>query len=960
MSQLISVTGGSGFIGSHVVDALLGAGHRVRVIDRIAPMQPEAEWRGVDLLDENALTNALAGSDFVFHLAAMADVNDVLSRPAESVALNTLGTATVLQAARRADTGRVILASTVWVYAATHGDVVDEDTPFDLQLDKHLYVSEKLASEMFCRDYANLYGRPYTVLRYGIPYGPRMRSDLVVAAFLERGLRGEAIRIDGDGSQGRRFVYVEDLAAAHLLALAPVAENRTYNLESTETTSIRDIALHVQALVGDVEVSFGPARPGDYRAREVRSDRARDELGWHARTAFTDGLARTLGWYVAQGAAPVATPAVPAPAASTSSTPERAAVVGTRARRRIAVVPAYNEEPTVVGVLDALAPLVDELVVVDDGSTDGTRAEVERWLTGQPHARLLCHDVNQGMSEAYLLALSDLQARLEAGELDADDLVFTVDADGQHDLAVLDELADSTVAEGLDAMLACRDLSYHGPFKRAGNWVLSMWASVWAGIRLHDVESGYRVFRLGALAHALDYYSGHKYSETVEVAVVMGRLGYRVRNDHVVPVPVARSRTSITDAVIDATMIPIAAWRVWKADTQRRAPATLPITGVVALLLAVTVGHGVDAALPATLGAAAAVAAALLVRRLVPGGGLPLMGATVAIVSAWLAGQQPDLVSTVLLAVLFSAGLALASPPSRALKPWVLGASGVAVVALRIDDHRTALLLVAVAVAVAEASLGLLRRRARAPALRIRRAAVGSTVVATAALMTLYFGASTVSATWFGGGVVHGPRGSNEVALTFDAGPDLAATQALMQVLGAQHVPAAFFVVGEAARKNPQLVRALYEQGFLVGNQSYHGDGWRWMDPRYPELARAQKTVANVLGGVCPAWYRPPRGRKTPFIAAAAHDHGMKMVLWDVSAGTAPASDASGYAQHVLRQVQGGSIIDLRAAFDDDSAAGRAALLHAVPEIIAGLRARHLQPVRLDQLLGAAAYTVCT
>ena len=118
------------------------------------------------------------------------------------------------------------------MYAATRGDVVDEETPFDLTAERHIYASSKLAAEMFCADYANLFGRPYTVLRYGIPFGPRMRSDLVVAAFLERALRGEALRIDGDGAQERSFVYVEDLAAAHVLALAPVAQNRTYNLEA--------------------------------------------------------------------------------------------------------------------------------------------------------------------------------------------------------------------------------------------------------------------------------------------------------------------------------------------------------------------------------------------------------------------------------------------------------------------------------------------------------------------------------------------------------------------------------------------------------------------------------------------------------------------------------------------------------------------------------------------------------
>src|SRR5205085_11136918 len=144
----------------------------------------------------------------------------------ESVALNMLGTARVLEAARRADAGRVILSSTVWVYAATREQVVDEETLFDLDTDRHLYVSQKIGAEMLCRDYATLFGRPYTVLRYGIPFGPRMRSDLVIAAFIERALRGEPLRIDGDGSQERRFVYVEDLAAAHAPAPDPAAAKR--------------------------------------------------------------------------------------------------------------------------------------------------------------------------------------------------------------------------------------------------------------------------------------------------------------------------------------------------------------------------------------------------------------------------------------------------------------------------------------------------------------------------------------------------------------------------------------------------------------------------------------------------------------------------------------------------------------------------------------------------------------
>jgi UDP-glucose 4-epimerase len=940
----ITVVGGSGFVGSHVVDALIDAGHRVRVIDTRPPLQVEVDWREVDLLDDAALVDALAGSDIVFHLAAMADVNDVIANPVESVALNTLGTVRVLEAARRAETGRVILASTVWVYAATHGREVDEETLFDLEADKHIYVSEKLAAEMFCRDYLNLYGRPYTVLRYGIPYGPRMRSDLVVAAFLERALRGEAISIDGDGSQERRFVYVEDLAAAHVLALDPAAENRTYNLESTEATSIREIAEGVRDLVGDVTVTFGPARKGDYVARHVSSDRALGELGWTPRTSFTEGLAKTLEWYRAQGMAPAPVPPRQ-PAATT--------------HRRIAIVPAYNEEPSVAAVLTDLSPLVDELIVVDDGSTDGTRAAIEAWMPAHPHCRLLCHDVNQGMSEAYLLALTHLRDRLQRGELDPDDLVFTVDADGQHDLAVLDELARVTVDDGVDAMLARRDLSYHGPFKTFGNWVLSAWASVWAGRRLYDVESGYRIFRLGALAHALDYYSGRRYSETVEVAVVMSRLGYRVRNDHLVPVPVARSRTSLKDAAIDFAAIPLAASRVWRAEQGWNAPATLSLAAVTAMLLAVTIGSGAGGIVGFVLAAAAAGGTGLLVRRLVPNGSLPLTGAIVVAVSTWLVPQRTDTGSTIALVVLFSVGAAIASAPARKVRLPLLGVCVVVLLVLRLDSLRTALLVAALAIVVVESAMALLRRpRARAN-LRSRRVAFGFSIVSITAMTALYFGSSTVSATWFGGGVVHGPRNVDKVALTFDNGSSPQATAAMMQVLVHAKVPATFFMAGQTVHDNPQIVRTLYANGFLVGNQSYHSDHWRWMDPRYPELERAQRSVSEVLG-VCPGWYRPPQGRKTPFIEATVHRHGMQMVLWDVSAGDAKVSDPKQIARQVLRNVRSGSIIDLKEDLDRDPAASRSALVRAMPEILAGLRARHLQPVRLDELLHGTPYTSCS
>jgi peptidoglycan-N-acetylglucosamine deacetylase len=632
--------------------------------------------------------------------------------------------------------------------------------------------------------------------------------------------------------------------------------------------------------------------------------------------------------------------------------------------RRIAVVPAFNEEPTVATVLEELYPLVDELVVVDDGSTDDTRAQIEQWMArGRPKCRLLVHEVNRGMSEAYYTALTELRDRLAQHELSADDLVFTVDADGQHDLQVLDELVEMTRAEGLDANIARRDLSYHGPFKRTGNWVLSKWASGWAGAPLHDVESGYRIFRLGALAHALDYYSGYQYSETVEVAVVLCQLGYNVRNDHVVPVPVARSRTRLRDAAIDLAVIPVAAARVWRRDRAQYAFRTdaiahLSIASVLAIPLALSYQRATDTAFTLLLASLAAYGLGALLRRSVPRPSLALLGPLVALVAAWLIPQRPDAVSAIVLAGVFGVGAALAAPVVRRPRPVVIAAAFAALTVAAIAGSRALVLgfaVGAVFVAAMVSRFGPFRVRRTH---RLRTLALGSTLVVAVSGLTGYFGASTVGATWFGGGVVHGSRTSNEVAITFDDGPDTTATPTIMKVLDAANVKASFFVVGKTLDTSPQVVRDLVADGQLVGNHSYHHDEWRWLDPRYPELQRTQDAFAREIG-TCPVWFRPPHGQRTPLMARVVKDHRMRMAMWDVGVSDRGTNDPRLIASKVLEAVRGGSIIDLHAGLDGTSSAHRAGVVAALPLILDGLRARNLRPVRLDTLIGGPAYQSC-
>jgi UDP-glucose 4-epimerase len=293
----VLVTGGGGFIGSHVVDRLMREGHTPRIFDLSAspyhsPLEVET-FTG-SITDPANLDLAMRDCDAVIHLAAVADVAHVLADPVLAEEVNTRGTLNVLEAACRAEVGRVVYGSTTWVYSDCAEQAVDEETP--IPAPRHLYTATKLAGETYCAGYAELYDLEYTVLRFGIPYGPRARAAGVVAKFTDLAFEGKALTIAGDGSQTRSFIYVEDLADGIVASLAPAAAGRTYNLSGDEVVTILEIAERVQENTDGCAIVHTPPRPGDFPGKEISNQRALEEIDWKAETSFREGVRRYVEW----------------------------------------------------------------------------------------------------------------------------------------------------------------------------------------------------------------------------------------------------------------------------------------------------------------------------------------------------------------------------------------------------------------------------------------------------------------------------------------------------------------------------------------------------------------------------------------------------------------------------------------------------------------------------------------
>lgn len=293
----VAVIGGSGFIGSHVVDTLLEAGHDVTVFDIMKPHREDVRHVFLDLFDFHKVMVGLAGNYDVFYLlAAMANVNDIFKNPVETAIVNFQGVVNVLEAVRRYG-GRLILASTVWVYMMADSENVDEDTPLLVQNVNHTYTASKVAAELYMKSYNTLYNVDFTILRYGIPYGTRGREGTVIVNFVKRALKGEPLIIQGDGSQYRNFIYVEDLAEGNVAALQDIAKNKIYNLEGMRPVTIKEVAETVSRLFGGITVEFKESRAGDFEGRIASNEKALKELGWNPKVDIEEGIKKYIEWY---------------------------------------------------------------------------------------------------------------------------------------------------------------------------------------------------------------------------------------------------------------------------------------------------------------------------------------------------------------------------------------------------------------------------------------------------------------------------------------------------------------------------------------------------------------------------------------------------------------------------------------------------------------------------------------
>ncbi len=308
MSRTALVTGGAGFIGSHLVDRLVRDGWRVRVLDdfssgreeNLAASRAQIELLRGDLCDEALAARAVAGADTVFHEAAVPSVPRSVAEPVRTNRVNVTGTLALLEAARAAGVRRFVFAASSSAYGNTETLPKREEMP---PTPESPYALQKLAGEEYCRLYTKLFGFETVALRYFNVFGPRQNPQseyaAVVPRFITACLAGKPPVIYGDGEQTRDFTFIGDVVEANLLAAASVqAVGTVMNVAGGRRISLNELLRAIQDIAGTRQTPrYEPVRAGDVRDSLASLERALSLLGFHPRTSLLDGLAVTIESY---------------------------------------------------------------------------------------------------------------------------------------------------------------------------------------------------------------------------------------------------------------------------------------------------------------------------------------------------------------------------------------------------------------------------------------------------------------------------------------------------------------------------------------------------------------------------------------------------------------------------------------------------------------------------------------
>jgi UDP-glucose 4-epimerase len=302
------VTGGAGFIGSHIATALVERGDDVRVFDNLssgsrmnlAHLGPKVELLEGDLLDAAAVARAVEGVGVTFHEAALASVPRSVERPLDTHAVCVTGTLNLLEAARKAGVRRVVFAGSSSVYgnqsamSKRETDVLSPLSP---------YAAAKMSGEAYCHSFTAVYGLETVVLRYFNVFGPRQDPNseysAVIPKFVAMMLRGKRPTVFGDGRQSRDFTYVEDVVQGNLLAAEnPNAAGRVFNIACGRQQSLLQLIDSINAALGtSIEPEFAPTRAGDVRESLADIAAARAVLGYEPQVDFDEGLRRSIEYY---------------------------------------------------------------------------------------------------------------------------------------------------------------------------------------------------------------------------------------------------------------------------------------------------------------------------------------------------------------------------------------------------------------------------------------------------------------------------------------------------------------------------------------------------------------------------------------------------------------------------------------------------------------------------------------